>query len=808
MTTGDVRAVSFRAEVPHDHSHEDNSSVAAVSTRVAVVATPPIDAAALAAVIKLKSETHKSAVNISLTPTERDAMANKFAALAAKMQAAGLFPNGERLVRVTPNLDIFVIRKTDGTLETLYADEQQDPDVQAAYQELKDVYLLKLPGNPIVRPVFRGDRKGNVNGMAPFSMRTTHNPSAQAFLTGNFPALTTQMTPKQKAAAEERINLAEIIVGKKTAAYEKLIKSVEDELKTADDQTARQLTADLDKLKAEHRKLTQLDPHALYWLATFYPENPNNPDDCEIQGRALQKAALAATNNAQYAANLGSILMPTREKYFLYCSEHGIEMRNTNAIEDVLAEVVEMVDSGHVTPLDIAGITNGYQSQFVKDKLTQIANEVHTKATASVADAEVRMREFGKLPKIAKKLTETRAEAYRDLIDTLTDKAREVRAKAYGLLGINPAAGHVDHEELIHHLGLYAMNPRCPDHVAAEMVAVKAELEGLGASQRQFDLNIERLKQRAADLETLNTPFVQDIKRELSQQAAEAKAKMREIIRNMLLDTDVDPERVQLSDDEMIHNLAAICDEFAFTPDEKAQLFRLSQELFIIMNKEQEISLRIIEKLIPYYDPSAQEQQTKVANLKRSILREGRLTPEEADKFAQQLFDPQVRQIMREIYGIEPNTDSEIFADSVIEEFHINPGSGTNQFGEPLELGNLSPYIKGEVRALEKATCEKAKAVLTDTKPAYEVIDDRNIFELPDEELTEDERTRLAASRALDPEPVSVWGNTDYEDSGLGLASVSPGGPSGLSSNDHYDRMLNTNGNEVPEWASDDEETL
>jgi hypothetical protein len=367
---------------------------------------------------RIHSRTATSTADARVSAKERKVLTPLIQSFAESLAHLG------KIARINPNLNTIAIIQADGTRKTIYADTLEG-EAKARFETLKMHYNTTHGGFAHTRPTFRNEEKANVKGYEPFyTKEVSADPSAKKFIKNKerFSKITEGMTEEKKLQVEQRIRLAEIFVVKKMKQYENLIKTVDKEIKTAlreeNEDEVLILKGDLLKLKQQHQELQRLDPIALYWLVAFYPEDPNDKEECMQQASEIEKMAKTLTQNHQFAYDLASVLIKDREEYYNYCGRHGIYMQNTKPMENILREIVRMESAG-IDDRGIEQILNGYESDIVRAELVNIDNELKAQEIASIQKIAPKKIEMQRRVQLANEFVNHRLKKYETLLANL-----------------------------------------------------------------------------------------------------------------------------------------------------------------------------------------------------------------------------------------------------------------------------------------------------------------------------------------------------------------------------------------------------
>ncbi|MES2345641.1 MAG: hypothetical protein V4494_06880 [Chlamydiota bacterium] len=352
----------------------------------------------------IQSHTGLSTANARVSAKERETLTPLIQSLADSLAHRG------KIARINPNLNIIVIIKANGTRETLYAD-QLEGDAKAHFERLKLHYNTKHGGFACTRPTFTNGNKANLKGFQPFYTKVSEDPKdlkASAFVAHeNFAKITEGMTEEKKLIVMERIKLVEILVVQKIKRYEGLIKAVKKEIqKSKNENDIENLQKDLTKLQKNLQELKRLDPVALYWLAAFYPENPDDKDECKMQALAIEAKAKEILKDSSHAHDLASVLIKDRQEYFFFSGSKG--MQNTQPMEDILREVVNAENGDHVE------IIEEYESDLVKDELQEVHNKLNDRIESRVNKLAQKKAEFEHRVQLANEFVDERLRCYKE----------------------------------------------------------------------------------------------------------------------------------------------------------------------------------------------------------------------------------------------------------------------------------------------------------------------------------------------------------------------------------------------------------
>lgn len=351
---------------------QPNGSVAGVG--VNNVALPALQKVGQAASrIALQSRTARSSVNLHVQGDHLNTLNEKFEALEQSLRDAGILQEGRSLAKVSPMLNTITLRLGENGLHTIpYAVIEANPEVKAAFEDLKKAFFDQVPGNPNRRPVFEGDSKSNLKGRCVFSSGNGGTASGRSFIEQRLPLIAEGMSDERKAKIRERILVAERVSTKLTLKYRELAQNVQTRMEdpTVADEEKVALKRDLIRLNKEMARLQNVDPHALFWGAAFFPEEGETLNE---QVLALEKAALTATGDRDFAVHAGSLLLQSREAFFAYFSARKMEMPNMKETEGAWNEVIK-----GTTPqsLNEELLKRDYGSDFVKEGITALCTAI------------------------------------------------------------------------------------------------------------------------------------------------------------------------------------------------------------------------------------------------------------------------------------------------------------------------------------------------------------------------------------------------------------------------------------------------
>lgn len=722
---------------------------------------------------RIQSQSGSHSVELRISEKMRASLTSLIEELAGHLAEEG------EIGIIQPSLDLLTIIRPGGERDNLYLSDLSE-EARLVFISLKALYHTNYGGLSSVRPTFNNDHeKSNRAGFKPFATRVTADPSARRFMKRRFGKATEQMTEEMKLQASQRVQIAEIVLAKKIKGYEKFIKKVEEDLSK---KGSKKLEQDLIKLRKEYNELKGLDPHALYWLCAFYPQNPDDEKECLEQAEAIYKLAVQVTKNETYARELASVFIPGRKQYWEYCANNNIQMKKTQPMEDILKEVVEIERRGSYS-FEEEELKEGYRTDIAKTGRVKIATEIQNQIINQVEVGAAKKAEIVGRTKLANQFVKTRAEDYREVAKSCEAEAKRVRERkpalerelaekrqqAFNFIGEGGVDQSISTTDLISNLERSIQtSPSYKDEmkqVKRELRRINTELATLQKQQRGLELNADNLKQRSYALEDLG--LTDDDKQKKQVILREIAGEMRKI----------EVEERKLEEENRVMGLDEEDNEIKSPRALQIEknIAQLKQNIIRRQGELKKIDLgrfKRLETLYPYFNENIDKQRSALPVMKKQLKRKG-YDKETINIFETLIFNSEIRRAFKEMKNFRKDEDKEKFTQSILKEFRIKSNSGTNQFGEPLALGNLTAYTEGKLKEVEYRICESAKASLK-RSIAPIVLEEE---EEEDEMELEQARIQQAATSAFtsvyrpSSNPFDIKRNNS-ENQGFGLTST------------------------------------